>query len=287
METFIIYFLKANLVLAVLYSAFWLMLKGEKFFHLNRALILSIIFLSLVLPVAPSPESFNNNTNTFQYTDYGEVIGFANKIGASINSFNASQNNHLELPATQTIPAKEISLTSIIFYAYLLISAVLLLRFVAQLLRVRKILGDSKKRKYGDMTVYLSKAEVTPFSFFNYLVINDNRYNSSQMAQILEHEKVHIKQWHSLDILFAEIFHIFFWINPIVRVLKQNLRLNLEYIADHEVINSGVDSKSYQLNILQSCLNPITIPLTNLFTSSKIKQRIKMMNTKKHHVQDV
>ena len=282
METFIIYFLKANLVLSILFLVFWLFLKGEKFFLLNRVILLGIIFLSLLLPVAPSLESFGMGTNTLYQTDYTEFIGFDNLIKVPINSIETKPAiKDLQIDRTNTISTKQLSLGSILMWIYLMISTVLLIRFLAQLFRLFKILKNSDMRKEEGITFCESKADLTPFSFFNYLVIHDAKYNENLTRQILEHEKVHIKQWHTLDILLAEVFHIVFWINPFAQLLKQFVKLNLEYIADHEVLNKGVDPKSYQLNILRTCLNPAAVPLTNLFISSKIKLRIKMMNTKK------
>ena len=99
--------------------------------------------------------------------------------------------------------------------------------------------------------------------------------------EIISHEKVHIQQWHSIDILFAELAHILLWVNPLMVYLKRCIKLNHEYIADGEVINSGVDKKDYQLSILQSSFKLQAHQLTNLYSSSKIKTRIKMMNLKK------
>ena len=128
METFIIYFLKANLVLSILFLVFWLFLKGEKFFLLNRAILLGIIFLSLLLPVAPSLQNFGIGTNTLYQTDYSEFIGFGNRIKVPINDIKAGGNDNILKVDTASITIKkQVSLTSVVFFVYLLISTVLLL----------------------------------------------------------------------------------------------------------------------------------------------------------------
>jgi len=128
---------------------------------------------------------------------------------------------------------------------------------------------------------------MSPFSFFHNLFINRSQYNAEQVQQIIAHEKVHIQQWHTLDILITEIIQVILWVNPIVHILKQHVKLNLEYLADESVLNRGVDRKKYQLNILQSSLNPDRFPLTNMFNSSKLKLRIKMMNSEKTPMKNV
>jgi len=156
----------------------------------------------------------------------------------------------------------------------------LLNKFIYQLLNLYFLFKRSKTYQ-GDAIVYCEhNQELLPFSFFNILFISPGS-NYHQLEQIIEHEKVHIRQWHSLDILLAEMFGIVAWINPLIILLKRYNRLNLEYIADQEVLNTGIDKKQYQLSILQNSVNPNAYPLTNLFSSSKIKLRIKMINQSK------
>ncbi|HEX8546563.1 MAG TPA: M56 family metallopeptidase, partial [Cytophagaceae bacterium] len=119
---------------------------------------------------------------------------------------------------------------------------------------------------------------IAPFSFFNYLVINKLTYSDKQLNDIITHEKVHIRQWHSIDVLLIELVHCILWINPFLFFLKKALKLNLEFIADEKVISSGVNVVNYQLTILQNSLKS-NFHLANLFNSPKIKQRIEMMDT--------
>jgi hypothetical protein len=139
-----------------------------------------------------------------------------------------------------------------------------------------------KADKQSTAGIYYCASDGTaPFSFFNYLVINKQLFNDRELRQVIAHEKVHIQQWHSIDILFAELTHTVLWVNPLMVYLKRCIKLNHEYIADSEVINSGVDKKDYQLSILHSSFKLQAHQLTNLYGSSKIKTRIKMMNLKK------
>src|SRR5687768_471020 len=127
METFIIYFLKANLVLSILFPLFWLILKGEKFFSLNRALFLVIILLSLLVPVGPSFQDVSSATGSFNPADYSPVIGFTNAIIAPINGIAGQNVTNLQAHATSTFSARLLSPASMAFFLYIIISAVLLL----------------------------------------------------------------------------------------------------------------------------------------------------------------
>ena len=125
------------------------------------------------------------------------------------------------------------------------------------------------------------ESNMPPFSFFNFLVVNSSQFDSQRFSQIIAHEKVHICQWHTIDILFTEIASILLWANPLIWISKRYIKLNLEYIADEAVLNTGVNKKAYQYSLLYTSLNPEKCRLANLFNSSPIKLRIKMMNSKK------
>jgi uncharacterized protein YjhX (UPF0386 family) len=163
---------------------------------------------------------------------------------------------------------------------YLLVSFVLLITLTIKLVKLSTLIKMTDKQLTAGI-YYCAFDGTAPFSFFKYMVINKQLFNDRELRQVISHEKVHIQQWHSIDILFAELVHIILWVNPLIVYLKRCIKLNHEYIADSEVINSGVDKKDYQLSILQSSFKLQAHQLTNLYSSSKVKTRIKMMNLKK------
>jgi hypothetical protein len=175
------------------------------------------------------------------------------------------------------------SLMQILACAYLSVSIVLLVRSIIKVLKI-SILITKTKKQFINGIYYCAFDGTAPFSFFNYLVVNKELFNDNELRQVIAHENVHIRQWHSIDILFAELVHAILWINPLLLYFKRYIKLNHEYIVDHELINSGVDKKNYQLSILHSSLKLSQAnQLSNLYSSSKIKLRIKMMNLKKSH----
>jgi beta-lactamase regulating signal transducer with metallopeptidase domain len=234
--------------------------------------------LSLLLPLVPA----------IPVASAGALPNYVSGINPLKNVLGAA-------PALQNDPAlgagraghgflaeifSHITVIQVLMGVYLVVALVLLNKFIYQLLNLYFLFKRNKRYK-GDAIIYCEhNQELLPFSFFNILFISPGS-NYHQLEQIIEHEKVHIRQWHSLDILLAEVFGIITWINPLTLLLKRYNRLNLEYIADQEVLNTGVDKKQYQLSILQNSINPNTYPLTNLFSSSKIKLRIKMINQSK------
>ena len=97
----------------------------------------------------------------------------------------------------------------------------------------------------------------------------------------MTHELAHCRQRHSVDILFTELFAIAFWVNPFVWLLKREVRLNLEYLADNNVLANGTDSKEYQYHLLGLAYRKNVATISNNFNVLPLKKRIKMMNKKR------
>jgi len=235
--------------------------------------------LSLFLPFLPEVSFAHLDPIQRQITMANPLNSLYATIGNSpmINAPVHINTAYVSVKPGFTIP----SLTQILVGIYLLVSFILLIRLIIKLLKLSLLIKKTDKQFTGGI-YYCAFDGTAPFSFFKYLVINKQLYNDSELQQIISHEKVHIRQWHSIDILFAEVAHAILWVNPLMAYLKRCIKLNHEYIADGEVINSGVDKKDYQLSILHSSLKRFQIyQLTNLYSSSKIKLRIKMMNLKK------
>jgi len=106
-------------------------------------------------------------------------------------------------------------------------------------------------------------------------------HNQHEIKEILTHELTHVRQLHSFDVLVSEILTIVFWFNPCVWLLKREIRHNLEFLADHQVIESGFDSKNYQYHLLQLSYQTPEVKLGNKFNVSPLKKRIIMMNQQK------
>jgi len=280
MEPLIIYLLKANVVISILFLFYLLVLKNDKSFWQNRFYLLFSLLLSLFLPLLPGMNFSNLGGIQRQITMANPLNSLYTTFGNSqmVNTHVSAQVNttHVAIQEGFSLPSPMQTLVGI----YLLVSLVLLIRLAIKLVKLGILIKKTDKRLTAGI-YYCAFDGTAPFSFFKYLVINKQLFNDGELRQIILHEKVHIQQWHTIDILFAELAHILLWINPLMVYLKRCIKLNHEYIADSEVINSGVDKKDYQLSIVHSSFKLQASQLTNLYGSSKIKTRIKMMNLKK------
>jgi TonB family C-terminal domain len=151
---------------------------------------------------------------------------------------------------------------------------------IKELLSILILISRSEKRNCYGYEILVSEKIKVPFSFFKRIVINPEKHTEKELKEILLHEATHTKQWHSLDTIFSELFCIAFWFNPFVWLIRNEVRINLEYLADKRVLDSTQDSRHYQFHLLRLTYNKAAAKLINNFNASPLKQRIFMMNKK-------
>lgn len=257
----IMYLLKLNIALILLFSFYKLMFTGDTFFSWRRATLIGMYFVAILVPVM----------------DFSAWLSNSEGMTSIANEY-----------ATVVLPAVSISSEGggvllwelIVLIVYSVVACVLLLRFLWQLASIILLKNNSKTSYICDTEVYLLTDDEGPFSFFNWIFINPERHKSDEIEEIMMHELTHCQQLHSIDIIFSELFCIIFWFNPFVWLLKREVRLNLEYLADNSVLANGKDNKEYQYHLLGLTYRKNVATISNNFNVLPIKKRIKMMNKK-------
>lgn len=276
------YLLEANLVLAVLFGAYWLLAKNETFHQLNRWILLGIMAACIALPLVHFPQITIEIPNsvafwtTAQQSD--EPADEVNTI--SMVKIDAPDEVTSTESSSTTMPFS-ISLLSVLLGIYGAISLFFLFQMVRQLFSLHQLMYTGKHFWDEGMVQIHVEKEISPFSFFHWVFLNPNQLSDPQRQMILEHERVHARQLHNIDILLGQFFTILFWFNPLAWKFKQAINQNLEYIADAEMLQQGVDRKHYQYALLSLNAPLSLIPIANHFNYSLIKNRIHMMNIKK------
>jgi hypothetical protein len=258
METLLLYFLKANGLLIVFFLAYYLFLRKETFFQANRWFLLLGIISSFVLPLLTfteiiwiDPEPLVYQTNTFV-----PITNFA------------------------TTPIEKPFDWELFFtYSYALISILLLIKIGIELISFLKIIKNGTKNKENSIVFVETDKSQNPFSFFNYLVFNKTNFTEDELNMIIIHEKVHIEQKHSFDVLTAKLLCIILWINPIVWLYRKAILENLEFIADSKTSETTNNVYQYQKTLLKVVVCNNQLSITNQFYQSLIKKRIVMLNT--------
>jgi TonB-dependent SusC/RagA subfamily outer membrane receptor len=154
----------------------------------------------------------------------------------------------------------------------------LIIKFALDFYKLNSIIKGKKIQQQADFKFIDLNENIAPFSYFEYIVYNSSLYSSSELENILEHEKVHSDQNHTVDVLISRVFCILFWFNPIIWLYKKAITQNLEFIADSEAFKKIEDKKAYQYMLLKITTHQSCVAITNHFYQSLIKKRIVMLN---------
>jgi hypothetical protein len=137
----------------------------------------------------------------------------------------------------------------------------------------------------GTYRIVEMKGDKAPCSFGSNIFINPEKYDWDTYNQILLHEKIHIHERHSLDILIAELVLIFQWFNPFAWIYRREIESNLEFLTDDQLMQKEkVDKQSYQLSLMKVSAPHFPLSLTTNYNQSILKKRIAMMNIKRSNL---
>jgi hypothetical protein len=140
----------------------------------------------------------------------------------------------------------------------------------------------------GPFRIVEISGDKAPCSFGNNIFINPEKYDWETYSQVLLHEKIHIEQKHTLDLLLAEIVLIFQWFNPFAWQWRKELENNLEFFTDDTLLQQdAVEKESYQLSLLKVAAPHFPLSLTTNYNQSLLKKRLLMMNAKKSNVHTI
>ena len=256
------YLLKLNLAFIVLFGFYKLMFSGDTFFSLRRATLIGMYLVAMLVPGLNCSYWINKSVG---------MVSMANEYAAIV------------LPAVTVTPGGggSIGWETTAMTIYTMVACLLLLRFFWQLVSIVRLRNKCRTTDINGTKVYLLESDEGPFSFFNWIFINPTKHNRQETDEIMTHELAHCRQLHSIDVIFTELFAIVFWANPFVWLLKREVRLNLEYLADNNVLAGGTDSKKYQYHLLGLAYRKNVATISNNFNVLPLKKRIKMMNKKR------
>lgn len=269
METMLIYIIKVNMALVLLYALYKLLFTKHTFLHTRRWLLLSFYLIAFTYSFIHVPEWI-----VMRQTDPTRFI--AELVGQEQNIQVATDNRLL--PAAKSPISWLYLMTGIYLFGVIAITARSALEIRKTYIAIRK----SKKIIIDNTTLYCHPTEQNSYSFFNWIFINPDLYTAQEFGEILAHEQTHVRQGHSYDIILAQLVTILCWPNPFAWLLRSEMKLNHEYLADKEVVNSGYNKIDYQYHLI-GISHPLTAAanLNNNFSVLPLKNRIKMMNRKR------
>ena len=259
MEALFTFIAKSSGLLVLFYCAYFFLLRKETFFNSNRWFLLGGLITSLVLP----------------FVVYTKIV-WVDPTPTPIMNYAAGY-----IPPTYTtIPEEsfEINWDYVALAIYGIGFLALIIKFALDFYSLNSVLRGKEVQQEADFKFIDIDENIAPFSYFDYIVYNSSLYSKSELESILEHEKVHSDQHHTVDVIISRIFCVLFWFNPIIWLYKKAILQNLEFIADSEAAKKLVDKKAYQYTLLKITTHETCVAITNHFYQSLIKKRIVMLN---------
>ncbi|WP_157972813.1 M56 family metallopeptidase [Aureibaculum luteum] len=251
------YFLKANGLVILWIVFYYLFLRNETFYNSIRTYFLVGLLFILSIPLI-------------------EIPIYIEKTVSNINYILIEGSTTLNTPIEQSFDWLQI-MTIIYLVGVVFFTA----KFMMQLFSLSKLISRHKIFNEGNYKLVETEKDISPFSFFKYIIYNKSQFTQNELKQIITHEKTHVKQWHSIDTLLIYILQIVFWFNPFAWLYKRGAQQNLEFLADVSASRQSFNLKQYQFTLLKASNTYHYEAITNNFYNSLIKKRIVMLNKSK------
>ena len=252
--------LKTALLLAGFYSFFLLFMRKTTFFRFNRVILLTGTVLCLLLP----------------------LVRINVELSGPLTEHLPVRIVLPEMVVSEGVGAEEAGFDwmHLLYCVYAAGCAAALAVFAVSLGRVRGLIRRYKGVRYcydGDRcaVLHVMESDTSSFSFMNHVFIGSNDYGKH--PEVLLHECMHVRACHSADMVVMSLVCALQWFNPIVWVMRSEIRMMHEYEADEAVLKQGIDAVQYQLLLVRKAVGDHRFLLASSFNHSKLKNRIAMM----------
>ncbi|MDR2907315.1 MAG: TonB family protein [Bacteroidales bacterium] len=248
------YILPSGVALAVFYLLYKTLVRNDANLNSRRFVMVGFVMFAMVLPFLNFEIPVNVATS--------EQVAVLVQPAILLNPVAISE-------------AETISIFPILGWIYLIGVLFFAGRAIVGILRLTAFSRDGDQK--GNLI--LCKNIPTAFSFFNRIFIPETWYNGDEREVVLRHEQIHVQQKHSWDLMLMELVCIIQFFNPFVWLLKREMRLNHEFLADRGALENGGNQHQYFEILLQKIIGKQPI-LVHSFNYSPIKKRIMMQLSK-------
>ncbi|NVM65535.1 hypothetical protein FHW88_003839 [Mucilaginibacter sp. SG538B] len=257
-----VFLLKVNIALLLFCAGYYLVLRPLTFYTLNRIYLLAAILFASIYP----------------QINFSAFVQRHEELAKPMEQIALNWQSPAQLVNQPVQTFDYWYWLGIIFWTG---AGLLFIRLALQLLSLLRLYKNSKPQYIGGHLVRVMDKDAAPFSFWRSIYVNPAKHEPADLKSILLHEQVHVNQWHTADILLAELSSIFYWFNPGIWLIKRAVRENIEFITDRKILKNGIDSKAYQYSLVNVSFNNNQPGIVNHFNISTIKKRIIMMNAKR------
>ena len=261
------YLLQMTICSLLLLTVYYFFLEKETIHRFKRFYLLFSLVLSITIPFISI--EISGESSLISKLPFTEVQITTNKVALTNEMIVVQEETETANPA------------NILFIAYITIVGILLSRFLINIGRLTIVIKKNEHVVLGNIKIVITDTESVPHSFGSYIFLNKNEYKRGLIEdEVLTHEMTHVRQCHSLDVLFIELLLILFWFNPILYLYKNRIKLNHEFLADEGVISAYKDVPHYQMILIDKISRQNSLSLTSNFNYLLTKQRLTMMTKK-------
>lgn len=267
----LIYSIESAVCLAILYLLYHLFLRKSSPLQYNRAYLLIALLLSLSLPLIEF---------TYDPNQTLPVLNALNQFGREVSSeiiIEAEKAYSYTITATSQKPF--LLWWEALILLYFIGVTFMGLRFLVRLRLIKEFIWYKRHvTRYKDRYFLVrTEGQMCNMSFLNYLFYDDSQnLSEEEKAQVIAHEKAHIDQKHSYDILFTELLKIFFWFNPLIYLYKDLISEVHEYLADQTAVRTS-NVHNYTQLLIQTVLKKMGLDLASPFGKNAILKRVNRL----------
>lgn len=258
-----LYLLQLTFLWSVFSLLYHFILSKKNIYVFNRFYLLLTLVGSLIIPLIP----FNL---------------LLKRVGAfqGVSPKNVNVLSEVVIDISNKTDDYSLGYTDILWIVYTLGVISFMIYFIVGLIKILKLKNESYKNVIDDITVCKISQENQAFSFFKTVFLNETIFDNLKDNKVVWiHEKEHVKQFHSFDVLLVEVMKIIFWFNPLTYLYIKNIKMNHEYLADEEVLKKIVNVRDYQHKLIDH-IEETNMVLASTFNYKLTQKRIIMMTIK-------
>ncbi|MBK8052702.1 MAG: peptidase M56, BlaR1 [Saprospiraceae bacterium] len=272
------YIVYTAIIIAAFLIFYKALLQKETFFRLNRYVLLTCMTLAFVMPIVPVPQQFS-------FRQAPENLTIPNINSVTPKEDISITQTEITPPPVETDLRQTFNTDSVVqwlIYLYWFGVIIFGLNFLLQIVILLFKAFSKPAILDGKFRIVEVPEDKAPCSFANIIFINPEKYDWETYHQVLLHEKIHIEEKHTFDLLLTELMLIFQWFNPFAWQWRKELESNLEYFTDALMLqNDEVSKEHYQMSLLRVAAPNIPLSITTNYNQSLLKKRLIMMNSKK------
>jgi len=271
------YIIKSSISLLLLFGLYWFLLRKEKLFVFNRFFLIFSVVFSLIIPFISIPVNLPDNK---------AKDTLVTAINSTVPVFSQEQDlinyaDYQSISTTEYEPNafyERINFPLLLLFLYLTGVILLLIRFLRNIFFITRQIKLSERIAYSGHRLVLTDNQVNPFCFLNTIFVSKQAYLKNEIAgELLNHELEHIRQAHSLDVIFIELIQIIYWFNPVIVLYNRAVRVNHEYLADSGAIQDSADISIYADKLISFVTCKRNVPLSSGFNPSLTRKRLIML----------